>query len=88
VSWRIVLIKGVSMETLKSHYEQLLGLNSSWSVTNVSLNLAGKSVIISLEHGATGCNCPECGASCGLKDDAPERGWRHLDTMQFETIAV
>lgn len=26
--------------------------------------------------------------SCGIYDHAPEQKWRHLDTMQFETILV
>lgn len=30
--------------------------------------------------------CPECGRSCAIKDHREERRWRHLDTMQFQTI--
>ena len=30
--------------------------------------------------------CPECGKQCTVADHAPERTWRHLDTMQFETL--
>jgi transposase len=30
--------------------------------------------------------CPECGRSCPIKDHREERRWRHLDTMQFQTI--
>src|SRR6185436_19145756 len=30
--------------------------------------------------------CPVCGQDCARYDDAPERTWRHLDTMQFATI--
>ena len=41
---------------------------------------------IALEYLGRGGVCPECKAECGLKDHAPERTWRHLDTMQFETI--
>ncbi len=32
-----------------------------------------------------GLICPECGSSCSQADLAPERTWRHLDTMQFTT---
>ncbi|TVS14273.1 MAG: transposase family protein [Planctomycetaceae bacterium] len=28
----------------------------------------------------------ECGTLCGCADHAPARSWRHLDTMQFETV--
>ena len=30
--------------------------------------------------------CPECGRACSIHDSAPERTWRHLDTMQFATL--
>jgi transposase len=30
--------------------------------------------------------CPECGRECSIHDCAPERTWRHLDTMQFATL--
>lgn len=76
------------MDSLKSHYRLLLGLDKHWDVANVALDVASKSVTISLEYRGSGGVCPECGAQCGLKDHGPERRWRHLDTMQFETILV
>nr|BFD66615.1 hypothetical protein HAGR004_16370 [Bdellovibrio sp. HAGR004] len=30
--------------------------------------------------------CAECSRSCSIKDHREERRWRHLDTMQFQTI--
>lgn len=30
--------------------------------------------------------CPECGCECSMHDRAPERTWRHLDTMPFVTL--
>lgn len=33
-----------------------------------------------------GVKCQECGKECTVADHAPERTWRHLDTMQFETL--
>nr|BFD68991.1 ISL3 family transposase [Bdellovibrio sp. HAGR004] len=30
--------------------------------------------------------CPECQRSCKIKDHREERRWRHLDTMQFQTV--
>jgi transposase len=71
---------------VKSHYRVLLGLNELWDVSGVTLDVSAKSVTISLEYRGRGGACPECGAECGLKDHAPERTWRHLDTMQFETL--
>jgi transposase len=75
------------METVKSHYRVLLGLNELWDVSGVALDVSAKSVTISLEYRrGRGGVCPECGAEYGLKDHAPERTWRHLDTMLFETL--
>jgi len=74
------------MQSLTAHYRALLGLDDSWSVADVDLSLAEKRVVISLEFAGAAAVCPECGAACPLKDHAPERQWRHLDTMQFETV--
>jgi transposase len=30
--------------------------------------------------------CPGCGVGCRIYDHREERFWRHLDTMQFQTI--
>jgi transposase len=77
----------VFMKTLSGHYAMLLGLDSSWRVVNVDLSLEGQRVEIQLEHvpDQPAC-CPECAQPRPLKDHAPERSWRHLDTMQFETV--
>ena len=49
--------------------------------------LADKQVEIELgwQWGAV-AQCPVCGRDCALHDSAPERTWRHLDTMQFTTL--
>jgi len=72
---------------LQKHYAQLLGVNSPWGVKTVELKLAEKKVEIELawQWGAK-AKCPECGRACPLHDCAPERTWRHLDTMQFTTV--
>jgi transposase len=72
---------------LHRHYELLLGIKSPWGVSGVKLDLAGKRVEIGLEWGqGHEVPCPECGKGCAIADHAPERTWRHLDTMQFETL--
>lgn len=49
--------------------------------------LAEKRVEIGLEWApAAALRCPECGVGCVMKDYLPERSWRHLDVMQFETV--
>jgi len=76
------------MESLTSHYQQLLGLPSNWKVEHVDLSMQGKRVTVRLKYSGQDVHCTECGASCSIYDHAPEQRWRHLDTMQFETILV
>ena len=72
---------------LQRHYGLLLGIQSPWRVKTVDLKLEARRVEIGLdwESGAKG-QCPECGKECGVYDWSAERTWRHLDTMQFETL--
>src|SRR6185503_14419495 len=74
------------MSELTKHYQALLGLDEFWAVVSVDFSLEEKKVEIVLEHGGGRLSCPECGASCPQADLAPERVWRHLDTMQFQTV--
>ena len=75
------------MDALSLHYSQLLGLGSAWLVDDVDLSLQDQRVVIRLRHDSSvPVSCPECGQACKLHDHAPERRWRHLDTMQFETV--
>jgi transposase len=78
----------MSMDSeLQKHYALLLGIGSPWEVKNVELKLQEKKVEIELgwQWGAA-AKCPECGRECSIHDCAPERTWRHLDTMQFTTL--
>jgi transposase len=74
------------MSELTNHYRMLLGLDAAWRVEQVDLAPAEKKVEIRVAHMGGGLACPDCGASCSQADLAPERQWRHLDTMQFQTI--
>ena len=76
----------VGMNDLRNHYRLLLGLDEAWDVEEVDLDLEGSRVEIRLKHSGTQLCCPECQASCPKADTAHARRWRHLDTMQFETI--
>lgn len=77
------------MDKLSQHYALLLGLNEDWLVANINLDLDAHRVEIHLEHNPDRpVSCPECNQHKPLKDHAPSRRWRHLDTMQFETILV
>jgi len=70
----------------EEHYQQLLGLRSPWSVTNIDLNIKKMRVNIHVEHVGQTHKYPECDASCRIYDEAAKRTRHHLDTMQFETL--
>ncbi len=68
-------------------YQQILGLRTPWFVGAIQLDVERRRVEVSVEHpDGTKFDCPECGRSLACYDHAPEREWRHLDTMQFQTI--
>jgi len=72
---------------LQKHYALLLGIGSPWEVKTVELKLSEKKVEIELGwQWGLAAKCPECGCECSIHDSAPERTWRHLDTMQFMTL--
>ena len=81
-------VGGMSMDTeLQKHYALLLGVGSPWEVKTVELKLQEKKVEIELGwQWGQSAKCPECGRACSIHDCAPERTWRHLDTMQFATL--
>jgi transposase len=88
VTWFVEAFWAMSMDNeLQKHYALLLGVGSPWEVKAVELKLADKQVDIELgwQWGAA-AKCSECGRECSIHDSAPERTWRHLDTMQFETL--
>ncbi len=74
------------MIDLNEHYRLLLGLSTSWEVNDVQLSLENQKVEIELFYTDEIFCCPVCGEKGSLHDYSPERSWRHLDTMQFETI--
>lgn len=81
-------LAGMSMDNeLQKHYALLLGVGSPWEVKIVELKLQEKKVEIELGwQWGSAAKCPECGCECSIHDSAPERTWRHLDTMQFTTL--
>lgn len=71
----------------KELYRQLLGLQEPWRVSEVEVNFQDIKVDVWVEWPPEGkAPCPECGAACAIYDHREERQWRHLDTMQFQTI--
>lgn len=73
------------MNQLAEHYRLLLGLDAAWKVSDVALRLEENRVEILVTHVAGPISCPQCHDECTIADHAPERTWRHLDTMRFET---
>lgn len=70
----------------KKLYYQLLGLEKSWEVTEVKVDFEELKVDIWVEWTGNRGSCAECGKICSVYDRGKEREWRHLDTMQFQTI--
>ena len=56
------------LDPLKSRYRTLLGVDESWLVTNVSLDVAAKRVTIALEFVGNRAVCPECSSARSLAD--------------------
>ena len=67
-------------------YAQILGIVKPWMVQEVKLDVGGKKVEVRLACGETWWGNEE-GERLPIHDHV-ERTWRHLDTMQFETVLV
>ena len=75
------------MVSQEEHYERLLGLSGPWKVSAVMFEFAAKRFVIEIGYDVSqAIECPECGKSCPHYDYREMRDWRHLDTMQFETL--
>lgn len=71
----------------KELYRQLMGLREPWRVGDVKVDFEGLKVDVWVEWPPERlAPCPECGVECVIYDHREERQWRHLDTMQFQTI--
>ena len=69
-------------------FEQLLAISRPWQVEDVDLALKENKVRVYVELGADSIPvCPECGNPCPGYDRR-RRQWRHLDTMQYETLVI
>ena len=74
------------MQSLAKHYHQMIGLNDDWTIDSVELDMEAQTLSLALEFVGSKVKCPDCSTLCARKDKAPERTWRHLDTMQFQTL--
>ena len=73
----------------KELYQQILGLNSPWSVSDVELDHEASEIRVNVGHprGTKFC-CPDCDTQLACHDHTEQRRWRHLDSCQFKTILV
>jgi transposase len=71
----------------KQLYYQLLGLKEPWEVSEVKADMEEFKIDVYIEWPSDKrAPCPDCGKFYSIYDHRAERRWRHLDTMQFETI--
>ena len=70
-------------------FTQLLGLCAPWHITEITPNLADKSITIHIgwPKGTKGL-CRNCNTLCSVYDHREQRAWCPLDTMQFKTLLV
>jgi len=70
--------------TEREFFRKTLGLDAPWEVADVELDLEGKrvDVTVRVEAGTVWCEDSEQLPIAGYE----EREWRHLDTMQLETV--
>lgn len=68
----------------KQFFEQALGLKKPWKVAGVEMKMGSKRVEIEIECEG-GTKWAEAGEQLHIHG-YEKRKWRHLDTMQFETI--
>lgn len=69
-------------------YAKLLGLRPPWTITDVEVRMGDRAVNVLVSRDPdVPLACPECGEACPRYDGRVRR-WRHLDTMQFQTLLI
>jgi transposase len=68
-------------------YEEILGIESPWSVERVTLMKAERTIEVEAVCAAQVWACPQCGQRAHIHG-SERRRWRHLDSCQFKTILV
>lgn len=69
----------------ESFFNILLDLDEGWVVNQVSTDIKKEEVYLKVVCKLNEFEDPETGKMCKVYDHAPERRWRHLDTMQYKT---
>jgi len=60
------------MSSLSQHYQQMVGLDDDWIISDVELDVEAQRLTLSLEFIGPQVTCPECSAGCSMKDHALE----------------
>ena len=68
-------------------YNQILGIEKPWKVTDVKVSLPEDEIEVIVEHAGSKLSCPKCGKTCPGYDKRSRR-WRHLDTCQLKAVLV
>ncbi len=66
-------------------FDLLLNLDEDWQVKKVEADHMVSDIKIIIEFIGKQAECPNTMDTCKIYDHAPERSWRHLDTMQYKT---
>ncbi len=66
-------------------FDLLLNLNEDWQVVEVKADYKDLGVTLKISYIGKKAECPNTLEMCGIYDHAPQRTWRHLDTMQYKT---
>jgi len=73
------------MEVTK-FYEQILGIDLPWQISDTKIDSSDNSVHITLSHDAQSqFPCKHCNKLCSVYDHNKVRTWRHLDTCGYYT---
>lgn len=66
-------------------FEILLHFGKDWEIGSVVTIGKTEAIEIKINYVGQKAECPETKEMCNIYDHAPERKWRHLDTMQYKT---
>ena len=66
-------------------FDLLLNLEDNWQVKNVEADYKLSEINVFIDFIGNQSEDPDTMEMCKLYDHAPERTWRHLDTMQYKT---
>ncbi|WP_425637954.1 ISL3 family transposase [Algoriphagus yeomjeoni] len=69
----------------ENFFTTLLNLEDGWEVQSIETDLGNAEIYISISCRLQELADDQTGELCKVYDHAPERKWRHLDTMQYKT---